>query len=347
MGERREGSGHGPQAPEVVCFLSHSCGCDNGAQHEFGELVRGIFARHGVELLMDPFGIGVDIGIRIQAIGFHALLFLSCRETCESEWCQRELEAAEFREAPIFVIRWSGDVPERFAGKLVLDRLALGPSQLETKLNELAQNVHVRGTIFKRIRLLGPESPPDVTRHVAQELADEKDHTAVAEFIGLIDKTYTQDLDPTARYHLAEALGKTGTAAADEVLELWQQSETHKLPEEGIREARVKIRRGRGRRLWSRARVFRWLRTHARIVFMCCFIVFIGCVVGIALWLQNGGEVEGKDGQDAQKRLEETLRRNEEQLEEMQKCLDAIRDVLDAEMRRQLKPPGEEVGIVI
>ena len=91
----------------VRCFLSHKCTYVGEAHHKFGHCFRKVLESHGVELLIDPFGPGMEVGARIHTVEFHALVFLSCRETNNSPWCKEELATARRHLVPVFVIRWS------------------------------------------------------------------------------------------------------------------------------------------------------------------------------------------------------------------------------------------------
>ncbi len=238
--------GRNQKRAAVRCFLSHSCRESGDAHHEFGRLAAAIFADRGLELLIDPFGAGVDVGARIQTIEFHALLFLFCRETWASRWCREELATARDRSIPVFVVHWGDEVPESLGQRIVLDCAKLKPRQLEAEVGELTRAIHVRGSLYQRICQLGSEKLPEIARRVAQDIADEPDRTAVAEFLELFEATYTQDMDPAARYRVALAVGQTGAPKAKRILRAWYRSETHPLPKEGIREALQRLGSGPG-----------------------------------------------------------------------------------------------------
>lgn len=230
----------GANEPALMCFLSHKCEPDGEghpcglATSAFGNLLREALRSHDVELLIDPFGPGIQVGARIEAAEFHALLFLSCKESKDSAWCQKELEVALRKLVPVFVIRLSDDVPEPLRGRIVLDRSALPRGEFERDLHKLAGEIRIRAVVYKAITCVGSGNA------VAERVADlAHDHpTAVAEFLDLIDRHCRPEIGPKDHFWLALALGRTRHPNAIGILRRWAQRENlHPLAQDGIREA--------------------------------------------------------------------------------------------------------------
>ena len=220
--------------PPVKCFYSHKCG---ESEHAFGNVVRRVFCRRGIELLVDPFGVGVEVGSRIETVEFHALLFVSSKESNESPYCQAELKVASSRLVPVFIIRWKDEVPECLRGRIYLDYAEVIADLMETKLDELAQAIRLRGALLRDIGRIGPENPPEVARRAARRIADTTDTTALAEFLDLMERRFSPGIDPVAGYNVVVAVGETRALRAEKTLRAWCDMEIHPLVKEGIREA--------------------------------------------------------------------------------------------------------------
>jgi hypothetical protein len=216
------------------CFLSHKCLPE---YHDFAEFIRPIFQVCSVDLLVDPFGPGVDVCARIQTLEFQALLFLFSPESRDSEYCRAELAAAQAAFAPVFCIRWSGDPPNSLRNRVFVDRAGCTNAQLAGDLCALAEAIRVRGSIRRLIERLRFPNLPETVREAAQGLADEPDCTALAELLGCLKATYSADMDPIARGSLAFAVGKTGAGRAEQMLLAWRSPHDHPYPQECISRA--------------------------------------------------------------------------------------------------------------
>ena len=216
---------------DMSCLLSHKCKCE---YHTFAQFICPIFEVHSVKLLIDPFGPGVDVCARIQALEFQALLFLFSPESWNSWYCQTELAAAQAAWVPVFSIRWSGDLPQSLSNRVFVDHAGHSNADIEEELHCLAQAVRIRGSIRKLIERLHFPNTPEEVRDAAERLADESDCTALTEFLDCLDQTYSKEIDPIARGNLAFAVGKTGTDKAKRMLLAWRSSSDHPYPQKCI-----------------------------------------------------------------------------------------------------------------
>jgi hypothetical protein len=186
---------------------------------------------------VDPFGPGVDLCARIQALEYHALLFLFSSESWNSKYCRMELEEAQAASVPVFSIRWSGDLPKSFRNRIFVDRAGRTNAEMMEELNGLGQAIRVRGSIRSLIEKLRFPNMPEIMRDAAQRLADEPDATALAEFLDSFETSYVTDMDPIARGSLALAVGKTGTKKAKKMLLDWRSPHDHAYPQACISKA--------------------------------------------------------------------------------------------------------------
>lgn len=227
----------------ATCFFSHKCDDRNsrtGERHKFATLVGDMFRRHGLELLVDPFSPGVEVGARIRAIDFQALVFLCCPKSLDSEACKEELRIAQQKSVPVFVIRWRGKVPKEHRDRMFLDLPRVAGDEREKALGELASQIHPRAVLYREIRALGRGESPELHREAAQRVADiaNRDPTAMAEFLEMLVRECPPGLDERAHYWLALALGRTGDPDAVNVLRQWGAWENlHPLVQAGIRES--------------------------------------------------------------------------------------------------------------
>jgi hypothetical protein len=190
-----------------------------------------------VDLLVDPFGPGVDVSARIQALEFQSLLFLFSPESWKSKYCQAELAAARVAWVPVFSIRWSGELPEPLRNRIFVDRAGRADAEIVDKLHGFAQAIRVRGSIRRLIEKLRFPNMPETVRDAAQRLADEPDRTALTEFLDCLEQTYSAEMDPIARGSLAFAVGKTGAEKANQILCAWRSPQDHPYPQECISQA--------------------------------------------------------------------------------------------------------------
>jgi len=196
------------------------------------------------ELIVDPFGPGVEVGARIQSIEFEAFLWLLDRGSLESRWCKKERIAARKRRAPMFVIRQTRiDVPKEFRERIALDRFALGETEFRKKAEELARAVSVRASLYRAINAINPSNPPEMQEERAQFVAGHDDLAAIAELLDLLDAAYRSDIDTVARHWLAVAAGGTRTPKAAAMLDKWRPFDDHPFAWEGIREGLEMCRR--------------------------------------------------------------------------------------------------------
>jgi hypothetical protein len=223
----------------VRCFVSHKCKTPEGEDyphHAFIERLRHVFQGLGIEVVRDPFGPGQDVGVRIETVPYDTFLFLSCEETWESPPCRHELADAQRRGVPIFLVRWSGQVPEEHCKRIYVDWA--GGNVTDGVLQGLAAEIAVRGRLRQAIDAIArPGVSADEQRGLAAQVYDEKDHTAVAEFLAHLEAAWSGISDATARYWIALAVGETGDSRAGDILRRWRVKETHPLVKHGIREA--------------------------------------------------------------------------------------------------------------
>jgi hypothetical protein len=221
-------------AQPVPCLFSHKC---NPEYHDFAGFVRPIFESDSVVLLVDPFGPGVGVHARIQALEFQALLFLFSPQSWASEYCQAELAAAKASSVPVFAIRWSGELPEALRTRIFVNREGRRYADMADELRGLAQAIRVRGSVRRLIEKLRFPNRPETVRAAAERLADEPDCTALAEFLDCLERVYSCEMDPIARGSLAFAVGKTGTIKGKQMLSAWKSPRDHPYPQECISQA--------------------------------------------------------------------------------------------------------------
>lgn len=219
---------------QISCLFSHKC---HPEYHDLAQFIRPIFESHSVVLLVDPFGPGVGVHARIQALEFQALLFLYSPESWASEYCQAELAAAQAASLPIFSIRWSGELPEALRSRIFVNREDRRDAEMTDELRGLAQAVRVRGSVRLLIEKLRFPNRPETVRAAAERLADEPDCTALAEFLDCLEQVYRLEMDPVARGSLAFAVGKTGTMKGKQMLSAWKSTRDHPYPQECISQA--------------------------------------------------------------------------------------------------------------
>ena len=237
----------------TICLLSHKCNADvhprpgDSSLNAFGRRLQSVFDMNGVALVVDPFGPGDDIDVRIQTFVFHAVLFLCTPESLCSRACRQELDTARSRNVPIFTIllrgasEGLGDLNQR----IHIDMSRTSPAHLDGQLGKLAMSVRWRGTVWRHLLMLSPEAAPEEMRAASLGIADMAiEHPeVVAEFIDDLGARYSRRIDPTARFWMATAIGATGTRRAGELLTQLAGSEDHPYPASGIQQGLDRITR--------------------------------------------------------------------------------------------------------
>jgi len=226
---------------EVLCFVSHKCRTPEGKDHRhhaFIDLLSQVFQDFGMKVIKDPFGPGQDVGVRIETVQYHTFLFLSCEETWKSPPCQHEMKDAQRRGVPLFLIRWDGEVPKEHGNRMYVDCTANNGTNMDSVLQKLAAGIVVRGRLYRMTDAIAtPGTAAGEQRQLAMAIYDNKDRTAVAEFLPCLDEVYQRIFDPMARYWIALAVGDTGDSRVKNILQRWLTVETHPLPRDGILEA--------------------------------------------------------------------------------------------------------------
>ena len=234
--------GEGQNRAGIRCFVSHKCRTPEGKDHPHHEFIAHslgtVFQGFGIQVINDPFRTGDDVRVRIETVEYDAFLFLSCEETWKSKACQHEMKVAKRRRVPIFVVRWSGEIPETHRKRIYVDWTDKSGTDMDQSLSELAEGIAVRGRLH---RVIDAISKPDVSakeqRELAEEVYEEEDLTAVAEFLNHLDKVRDRIFDAEARNWIAMAVAKTGHPRARGVLLRWLTKETHPRVQNSIREA--------------------------------------------------------------------------------------------------------------
>lgn len=236
-------AGTNPESDDkILCFVSHKCEgapCMWKSSSPVGDCLRTIFAAKNVRLLIDPFAAGENLTTRIETVSFDTLLFLHCRESWESPWCQKELAVARERHVPVFVIRLRDEIPSTLRDeRLVVNIESLSVAEMQHKLCPLAEKVRHRGRVRRQILNVfdGSNTAAD-QRRLAEEIEDEEDVAAIAEFIEMIDRHYTLAVDPAARAALARTVGRSNSAGVLSTLKRWRRMEDHPYPKDAISDA--------------------------------------------------------------------------------------------------------------
>jgi hypothetical protein len=266
----------------VVCLVSHKCRredpgplCKWSKGSEAYDWLLEVFPANGVSLLIDPFEAGVELEARIETLSFDAVLFLFCFESWASTWCRKELEVAQCRGVPIFIVCLCGTLPpELLSGRIVIDFQWPPTGDFEKELCQLARTIRHRGELRRQIlRAIDVNSTAKDQRDAAIKVEDEEDVAAVAEFIPLLDKHYNLKVDPAARASLARALAQTRSSHTVPVLQKWLAVEDHPFCKDAIYDALEVVSGGsHPRHRWSR-RQFAGIVIFL-IVLSMCFLVW-------------------------------------------------------------------------
>jgi len=195
-------------------------------------------------LLIDPFRLADDVETRIDSFDFDSLIFISSPESLASKFCQRELQVARRKSSPIFVALLSGDVPRKMKKKIYWSIPPSGSLEFVSGVQSLAKRICARVALFRSLRQLNREFPPDKTREAAQTNALDSDTSLVAEVVSLLARRYLQMEDPTTRFWLAQGLGSAGTPKASKLLNHLLPKEDDPYALEGIRQAQAMISLG-------------------------------------------------------------------------------------------------------
>jgi hypothetical protein len=233
---------------DLTCLFSHKC--EAPMAHGLGVRVQGLFRQPGIDLLIDPFRVGDQTKTRAQTIDFDSLLFLACPLSLESEYCQLELNAARQRSVPVFSILLDHAVPEILKTTIYWRPSLSDTARFIEEVAQLAVAIRTRAGLARNLRLLGPETPPDVSRESAEAIACRTDRTLVAEAAGELANRYLRVTDPTARFWIAQALGHAGTPEAARLLSSLPRRD-HPYALEGIRQAIETIQ---GKSKWASPR---------------------------------------------------------------------------------------------
>jgi hypothetical protein len=226
--------------PLATCLLSHKC---SQRTHDVAARLRTALGGLGVDLLVDPFPIGTEIGARIDTLQIDSLLFLSEPASISSSWCQRELATARERCIPVFGARLEGLLPDDLARRVCLD---FGEEERFPPMHQLAALVRAlqqRAGLFRQIRDLAAQFPEDRIR-TAQRLGTLDEQSLLAEFVDPLARELARLDDFVAQHWIAIAIGRAGTAhAAERLLSLSERKWEHPYVTHGIREALVSIAR--------------------------------------------------------------------------------------------------------
>lgn len=223
-----------PLEDNVACFISHKCERGDGEHCQWmdsraGRGLRGALEGASVSALVDPFGVGVEVGAHIETLSFDALLFVASPRSLSSSWCAKELAVARFRRVPCFAVRVDdlpGPLPAGLSERKHPDLRDYLDAELDQVLAHMAAEIFRRARLWRAARCLIAEVSADEQRRAARRIEDADDLTAVTELLPLMDDLYTLRIDPVARASLAGAAGGTLAPSAVPVLRRWRHLET-------------------------------------------------------------------------------------------------------------------------
>ncbi len=156
----------------AFCLVSHKC---NPRNHEVCREIGILLRQNDVEPLIDPFGPGDVVDSRIETLDFHTVLFLFCNESLESRACRYELDCAQRRLTPIFVVRLTQDVlPNALSGRIYVNLSSAEGLTFEREMKALARAIRERGRLYARIVSLGSENFPEVARETAKDVGTKR-----------------------------------------------------------------------------------------------------------------------------------------------------------------------------
>lgn len=231
----------------LQCFMSHKC--DFGDSHNFGEMLSPIFAEVGLELMIDPFGPGENIGAKIRSIKHCALLFLACRSSWQSPYCREELQNSKIRRIPIFTVAFERDFKiEELDQRIWLDVSRIQEPRIPHELKQFASEIFNRAQVYYLIKKIQDQSNGAfaLLQTAAQSLVDFPDTTTIKEFTTYICEVYCQIAHPSIRRSMLLTLEKSADKSAEQYLQTWNKSCGHPLEKKGIRDALKAIRNRSG-----------------------------------------------------------------------------------------------------
>jgi hypothetical protein len=229
---------HITEIDSIECLASHKC--SEETHKLIDHRIRNIFKKHKVNLLRDKFDPGDDIDARIETFDIQALLFFFNPDSWASQYCRKELGAAERLSIPVFLIRLAGDVPMEYKRRIYLDLPTLDNNMFKYQMEELAVAIHTRGCLYRNINCLY-ELPVEKSYGVIKEIYDLTDRTVLAEFVDQLGEQFFQVDNPTTQFWIATTIGKAGTLKAKGVLEGLLKQDNHPYARYGVFQALEKI----------------------------------------------------------------------------------------------------------
>ncbi len=218
--------------PRVQCLLSHKC---NDKNHNYGSMIRGIFDKYGVGLLIDEFAAGGDIDTQIETFNIHALLFLSTIDSNKSRYCDKELKAASRRSIPIFAVQLEGPIKKQFRHRIIVNLQRKASREIYQQLSKLALEVYKRALYYKRIMQLTLTQFPEDGIQLAKHIYNETEGKVLAEFVNDLKNRFCQmQADPNIQFWLASSIGKAKTHKALSAIKYLLDMDIHPYARAGL-----------------------------------------------------------------------------------------------------------------
>ncbi len=226
----------------IYCLLTHKC--DIEAHEKWGKALAEALRADQIELLVDCFKPGDDVRTRMKTFNYEALILLLTPESWASTYCQLELEEARRRGIPVFVIHLSGLVPEELKDRILLHIEEPNSTSFYEQISKLATDAISPRVIFRReLLLLNSQNPPDITQLAAENIYRTKDRTLIAEYVEELARRFCEIKDPTTQVKITEALVKSRTAEAADLLRSLPTGQ-HPYVKDAIRRALESVARG-------------------------------------------------------------------------------------------------------
>ena len=219
----------------ITCLYSHRC--KDPDIHELGRRIETALSKFDIRLGVDNLCMGDQVRFWVMSVEFECVIFVASELSWGTKYCQLELETADFRSAPIFVLRIQGKIPEAFQERLRLEPEALSESRFIEEMEKLALAIRERVTFVRRIRSIRSVRDPIESADAAREIRVTTRPAILAEHVKLLASEFQGSRNDQYRYWFAHALGRAGTPEARRILTKLQEFSVGPFARLGIAEA--------------------------------------------------------------------------------------------------------------
>jgi hypothetical protein len=168
---------------------------------------------------------------------FQALIFAGTPESWASDFCMVEMEAAQARSAPIFVLRVCGPIPAHQAGRLWLELEDLREPAFSSLMERLGSAIRDRVEFVARVRQMVRTADPLESAEAARDLAVVTRPVILSENADVLARHFGAVQNAQLQYWLARAIGRAATPQALGILQELKKSSPGRFALTGVEEA--------------------------------------------------------------------------------------------------------------